>query len=197
MRPIYLIWLGLLLSGSLSAASYPGFLLTKDGYKLTGYLNVLSYAPTGNNITFTNDFGDQYTIHPFLVSGFGMNLGGAALRFVSRYHAGQWYFLQEDTPGRSIQLYRLPDGSDRWVDDRLLRLFTNPPPTYFINYRAGDEERILPVPRAGFRRNLREFFGQANPEFARKIGTKGYRYRDLSAIVEAFNQLKSRQRRRL
>ncbi len=194
MRQLYPFFLFLLFSVSLSAASYPGFLLTKDGYKLTGYFNEISYIPTGNVMVFTNDFGDQYVIHPFLVEGFGFNLGGQSLRYVSRYHEGQWYFLREDISGKALTLYRLPDGSDRWVDDSLLRLFVTPPPTYYLGYGKGE---ILPVPRNGFRRSLRDFFRESAPGLADKIGGKGYRYRDLTTIVEEFNALKGRTRRRL
>ncbi len=193
MRHGYL--LAFLLFSTLSfAESYRGFLLTKDGLQLTGYLNVLQYSPGGNIITFTNDFGDEYQIHPFLVSGFGFNYKGEAMRFVSRRHEGMWYFLQEEVRGRSISLFRLPRGGGRWVDDSMLRLFTDPPPEYYIEYAQG---KFLAVPRSGYKRNLREFFREAFPELARKVGSKGYRYRDLHAIVTEFNLNSSRKRRRL
>ncbi|MCP9235917.1 hypothetical protein [Lewinella sp. JB7] len=193
MRQLYLLPF-LLLPVLLPAESYRGFLLTKDGHQLTGYLNVLQYSPGGNIITFTNDFGDEYQIHPFLVSGFGFNYHGEAMRFVSRRHEGMWYFLQEEVRGRAISLFRLPKGSGRWVDDSMLRLFREPPPEYYLEYGQG---QFLPVPRGGYKRNLRAFFRQASPELAGKIGSRGYRYRDLHAIVTEFNTRSNRKRRRL
>lgn len=194
MRYVYTLCLLFVLSLSMSAESFRGFLLTKDGYQLTGYFNVMEYSPTGNFIVFTNDFGDIYDIHPMLVKGFGFSNDGTNHRYISRFHEGQWFFLREEMAGRSLRLYRLPDGSDRWVDDRLLRLFSTPPPTYYLGY--GDK-KLLGVPRTGYKRTLREFFAEASPEIAEKIGKRGYRYRDIYAIVGEFNELAGRQRRRL
>ncbi|PPK88687.1 hypothetical protein CLV84_1657 [Neolewinella xylanilytica] len=193
MRQLYLLAF-LLVSGTLSADAYRGFLLTKDGFQLTGYLNVLAYAPGGNLITFTNDFGDEYTIHPFLVSGFGFNYNGEPLRFVSRRHEGMWYFLQEDVSGRAVSLYRLPRGGGRWVDDSMLRVFTEPPPEYYLEYGRGE---FIAVPRGGYKRQLRNFFRPTSPGLAGKIGKRGYRYRDLPAMIKEYNELSRRKRKRL
>ncbi len=193
MRQLYLTAF-LLVSFALPADSYRGFLLTKDGYQLTGYLNILAYAPGGNHITFTNDFGDEYLIHPFLVSGFGFNYDGEPLRFVSRRHEGLWYFLQEDVSGRALSLFRLPRGGGRWVDDSMLRVFVEQPPEYYLEYGQGE---ILPVPRNGYKRNLRNFFEASSPGLADKIGKRGYRYRDLPSIIEEYNALSRRKRKRL
>ena len=189
-----LLLLGICLCTSARAAELRGFLLTKDGYQLTGYLEVIQYSPTGNEIRFSNDFGDQYVIHPFLVSGFGFSHDGMTYRFVSRFHGGQWFFLQEQQAGRTLRLYSLPDGSQTWVDDRLLRLFTTPPATYYLEY---GKQQIVAVPRAGFRRTMRDFFNVVSPVMAQKVGTKGYRYRDISTIVAEVNEMNARQRRRL
>ncbi|MTB49790.1 hypothetical protein [Lewinella sp. W8] len=194
MRNTYLILILLFVSLSVSAASFRGFLLTKDGYQLTGYLNLIEYAPTGNLIVFTNDFGDEYSIHPTLVKGFGFSKDGENFRYVSRFHEGLWFFLREDQSGRALRLYRLPDSSDDWVDDQLLQLFQNPIPTYWIGY---GKDQIFPVPRVGYKKSLREFFAEASPELARKIGKRGYRYRDIYAIVAEFNERSMRRRRRL
>lgn len=194
MRHIYLCLFLLICSLTAGAESYRGFLLTKDGVQLTGYLNVLQYSPGGNIITFTNDFGDEYTIHPFLVSGFGFNYEGKPMRFVSRYHEGLWYFLQEEVRGARINLFRLPQGRGGWVDDSMLRLFRVQPPEYYFEYGRGE---FHPVPRSGYKRNLREFFRTANPRLAAKIGRKGYRYRDMATIVAEHNLRGNRKRRRM
>lgn len=193
MRQLYILLL-VSVSFAASAASFRGFLLTKDGYQLTGYLNVLHYSAGGNVITFTNDFGDEYQIHPFLVSGFGFTYDGESLRFVSRRHEGMWYFLQQEVAGRAISLFRLPQGGGKWVDDSMLRLFSEPPPEYYFEYGEG---QFLAVPRSGYKRNLRNFFAAASPEMAGKIGSRGYRYRDMHDIVVEFNERSNRKRRRL
>ena len=194
MKYAYLLLFFLCLGTSVRAAELRGFLLTKDGYQLTGYLERIQYSPTGNEIRFVNDFGDTYIIHPFLVSGFGFTHEGTSYRFVSRFHEGQWFFLQEKADGRTLRLYRLPESSDSWVDDSLLRLFTVPPPTFYLEYGRG---QLMGVPRTGFRRAMREFFNVVSPAMAKKVGTKGYRYRDLALIVAEVNEMSARQRRRL
>ncbi|WP_116127092.1 hypothetical protein [Lewinella sp. IMCC34183] len=193
MRHLYLLAF-LLVAAPGFADSFRGFLLTRDGYQLTGYLNILQYSPGGNTITFTNDFGDEYVIHPFLVKGFGFNYEGEAMRFVSRRHEGLWYFLQEEVQGRGITLFRLPQGGASWLDDRMLRLFRDPPPEYYFEYGEG---KFLPVARMGYKRTLRQFFRQASPALADKIGSRGYRYRNMHEIVAEFNERSLRKRRRL
>jgi hypothetical protein len=194
MRHTFTLLLFLGLSLSLSAEAFRGFLLTKDDYQLTGYFNVLSYSPSGSLITFTNDFGDIYSIHPMLVKGFGFSKGGDSFRFVSRFHQGQWFFLREEISGRALSLYRLPDGNDQYVDDSMLRLFSQQPATYYFLY---GQRQILPIPRASFKRTLRDFFADAAPQLAAVIGKKGYRYKDLYSIVVEYNDIRGSRRRRL
>jgi hypothetical protein len=194
MRHTFTLLLFIGLSLSMSAEAFRGFLLTKDNYQLTGYFNVLSYSPTGSLITFTNDFGDIYSIHPMLVKGFGFSKDGDSFRFVSRFYQGQWFFLREEVAGRSLSLYRLPDGSDQYVDDSMLRLFSLPPATYYFLY---GERQILPIPRSGFKRILRDFFADAAPQLSAVIGKRGYRYRDLIDIVIEYNDIRGSRRRRL
>lgn len=192
MRHLYLL-LFLSCSLSLSAAQFRGFLLTKDGYKLTGYLEVVTYTLTGNTITFSNDFGDRYTIHPFLINGFGFSDDGESYRFVSRFSEGQWYFLQVVNDDRNLKLYSLPE-SRKWVDDKLLRLISTPVPEYFIEPRG---QTLIPVPRTAFKRVLREFCKPRYPELAKRIGKRGYRYKNIAGIIAEYNERNSRKRRRL
>lgn len=194
MRYIYTL---LLLVGCWSvtgATELRGFLLTKDNYQLTGYFNVIRYTPAGNLIEFTNDFGDVYSIHPQLVKGFGFSLDGLNYRFISRFHEGQWFFLRLEQDGRALRLFSLPDGSDQWVDDRMLRLFVNPPPNYWFEY---GKQQLIGIPRIGFKRTVRDFMRATAPGLASKIGKKGFRYRDIHEIVTQYNELRGSRRRRL
>ncbi len=194
MRNTFTLLFLISLTCSLSAESLRGFLLTKDNYQLTGYFNLLEYSITGNQIIFTNDFGDIYSIHPMLVKGFGFNKDGTSFRFVSRYHEGQWFFLREEVAGRALSLYRLPDGTDQYVDDTMLRLFAEQPATYYFLY---GEQKIMPIHRYGFKRTLRDFFADSAPQLAAVMGKRGYRYKDLHTIVMEYNELKISRRKRL
>lgn len=194
MRQLFTLIFIVGLFGSVQAAELRGFLLTKDNYQLTGYFNLIRYAPSGNLITFTNDFGDVYSIRPQLVKGFGFSLEGENYRFISRFHEGQWFFLRLEEDGRALRLYSLPDGRDQWVDDSMLKLFSVPPPTYWFEH---GRQQLLGIPRAGFKRTLRQFFAQSAPELSSVIGKRGYRYKNIPEIVREFNELRSRRRRRL
>lgn len=194
MRYLYTL---ILLAGfctSVLASEWRGFLITKDDHELTGYFRVIRYTPYGNLIEFTNDFGDVYAIQPQLVKGFGFSIGQQNYRYISRFHEGQWFFLRLEQNGRALRLFSLPDGTDAWVDDRMLRLFAVPPPRYWFEFGKG---KLLGIPRAGFKRTVREFMRSTAPGLAARIGKKGYRYRDLNEIVTAYNDLRSRKRRRL
>ncbi|NJC26315.1 hypothetical protein [Neolewinella antarctica] len=194
MRYCYALLLVVAFTLTAAAESYRGFLLTKDNYQLTGYFNLIEYSPTGNYITFTNDFGDVYAIAPQLVKGFGFNQEGSSIRFISRYHEGQWFFLREVEPGRHLSLFALPDGKDQYVDDSMLRLFSTQPAAYWFEY---GKNQLLPIPRVGYKRTIRNFMAESNPSLAGRIGKKGYRYRDMVNIVAEFNVTGGRKRRRL
>jgi hypothetical protein len=194
MRYINTLLFVLLCSFATQAESLRGFLLTKDDFQLTGYFNVIEYAATGNLMTFTNDFGDVYSIHPMLVKGFGFSEEGVNYRFISRYHEGQWFFLRQELDGRALRLYSLPDGSDQWVDDTMLKLFSVQPAAYWFEF---GNRQLMGISRLGFKKTLRNFFQESSPDMAARIGKKGYRYRDIHKIVIEYNDLKGRRRLRL
>lgn len=194
MRYFTLLSFLLCCSCAADATNLRGFLVTRDDLQLTGYFNLIEYSATGSLLSFTNDFGDEYDIHPRSVKGFGFSQDGQEYRFISRFHEGQWFFLRLEQGGAALRLYSMPDGSDQWVDDRMLQLFVNPPPRYWFEY---GEQQLLGIPRNNFRRVVREFMDTYAPALAAKIGKRGYRYRDLTEIVAACNALRGRQRRRL
>ena len=92
-----------------------------------------------------------------------------------------------------MSLYKLPDGTDKYVDASMLRRFATPPPTYYL--RHGKD--MYPIPRAGFKRFMRDFMSNSNPNLASRIGRKGYRYKDIANIVAEYNVTSGRRRRRL
>ncbi|MEL6275380.1 MAG: hypothetical protein AAFU03_09790, partial [Bacteroidota bacterium] len=86
------------------------------------------------------------------------------------------------------------DGSNRWVDDRMLSVLVDPIPQYWLQVPGG---QLKPVPRAGFKREMRAYFENMAPALASKVGRKGYRYRNLIAIVQEFNNSARKDLRRL
>ncbi|PHI21680.1 hypothetical protein CEQ90_02395 [Lewinellaceae bacterium SD302] len=193
MKQLYFV-LALLFAGTLSAESLRGFLVTKDDLRLTGYVNQINYVVTGLEIEFTNDFGDRYYIYPNLVKGFGFTKDGQTFRYVSRYYDGRWYFLEILQRDKRMEFFQIPDGDDNWVNDRLLSLITEPISRYWLAIRG---QALFPVHRVGFKRKLREYLQPTAPELAQKIGSKGYRYKNIHEIVAAYEESFKRSKRRL
>jgi hypothetical protein len=171
-----------------------GFLLTKDDYRLTGYVNQINYVVTGLQIEFTNDFGDRYFIYPSYVKGFGYTRDGETFRYVSRYYEGRWFFLREMVKERQLSFFRVPDGRQRYVDDSLLALLADPIPQYWLQIKG---QEILAIQRGGFKRRLRDYLEPTAPALAAKIGSKGYRYRNMEEIITAYLKTYRRSKRRL
>ncbi len=197
MKKLYLCFVFLLLAvTTMQAESFRGFLLTKDNYRLTGYINKIEYSLTGIVIQFTNDFGDRYNIFPNLVKGFGFTADDGELhRYVSYYHEGRWLFLRsQQTAAKRLQLLYSPKGPKEFVDDSFQSYLVNPIPEYWLQLQG---EELLPVERYSFRRDLRVYLSPTAPNLAMKIGRKGYRYRDLAQIVEEYNSQAKRSRKRL
>jgi hypothetical protein len=176
------------------AANFRGFLLTKDNYRLTGYINKIEYSISGIVIQFTNDFGDQYNIYPNLVNGFGFSNGGETFRYVSRYYEGRWLFLRALESGKRLNLFRAPDGNQRWVDDSFQAILANPISDFWLQPRG---QKIIPLQRIGFKRQLRQLLAESAPALANKIGKKGYRFKNIQEIVVMYNNSAKRSRRKL
>ena len=179
MRWIFTLFISITVLSYVDAEAYRGFLHTKDDIHLTGYINFIQYRSNGLVIQFTNDFGDEYIIEPNRVAGFGFSADGdEVLRYVSRYHRGQWLFLRVVERGRKLDLYRVPDNNRRWVDGATYRYLGDPLPMFWVEGRG---RLMAPVYRGGFRRFMREMLADA-PTVAEKIGSRGYRYRNLPEI---------------
>lgn len=197
MKKLYFSFIFLLFTlVAIQAESFRGFLLTKDNYRLTGYINKIEYSLTGIVIQFTNDFGDRYNIFPNLVKGFGFtNEDGEQHRYVSYFHEGRWLFLRTSgTVAKRLQILYAPKGPKEFVDDSFQGYLANPIAEFWLQLRG---ESLIAVERIGFRRQLRDYLGTTAPDLAIKIGKKGYRYRDLESIVEEYNKRAKRSSRRL
>lgn len=193
MKQLYFV-VAFLFVSTLGAESLRGFLLTKDDQRLTGYVNQINYVVTGLEIEFTNDFGDRYYIYPNLVKGFGFTKDGMTFRYVSRYYEGRWYFLEVLQRGKKMEFFQVPDGDEQWVDDKLLAMVNEPIARYWLAIRG---QSLFPVLRTGFKRKLREYLTPTAPELAAKIGSKGYRYKNIHEIVAAYEQSFRRSKKRL
>jgi hypothetical protein len=195
MRRLYLSALfALCLFGGLSAAAYKGYLVTKNNFHLTGFVQEVTYTPATITVTFANDFGNVYQIHPALVKGFAFVKDNQLFSYVSRYYRGQWYFLEVITDGELLSLYEIPPTSASWVDGSFQALSLLDLDRFWVQLRR---QAIQPVKRWGFRKQMRRLLTLRQPELSRKIGSSGYRYRNLPEIVAECNERFRRKRRRL
>lgn len=195
MRKVYLpLFLVLFFSSSLFAASYKGYLVTKNNFHLTGFVQEVTYTPGTITVTFANDFGNVYYIHPALVKGFAFVKDNQLVSYVSRYHQGQWYFLEVITDGELISLFEIPPTSAAWVDDTFQSVTALDLDRYWVQIRR---QAVQPVRRWGFRKQMRRLLSLRQPELSRKIGSSGYRYRDLQQIIAECNERFRRKSRRL
>lgn len=193
MRSYFTCFLLLSVLGSVYADAYRGFLHTKDDLHLTGYINFIQYRTNGLVIQFTNDFGDQYIIEPNRVAGFGFETDDRVMRYVSFFNEGRWLFLRVVERGRKLSLYRVPDDNSSWVDASTYQYLGSSLPDYWIRARNGD---MIPIFRGGFKRTMRSLVADL-PQLAGKIGSRGYRYRNLEAIISEYNRSSRRANRRL
>ena len=195
MRKVYFsFFFVLFLTSGLSAASYKGYFVSKKNFHLTGFVQEVTYTPGTITVTFANDFGNVYYIHPALVKGFAFVKDNKLVSYVSRYYEGQWYFLEVIADGELMSLFEIPPTSASWVDDTFQSVTALDLDRFWIQVRR---QAVQPVRRWGFRKQMRRLLALRQPEVSRKIGSSGYRYRDLLQIVAECNERYRRKSRRL
>ncbi len=168
-----------------------GYLVTKNGIQLTG---VISEIFDYNYILFINDFGTPYKIHAAMVYGFVVPRKGRPVFYASKFNGKKWRFMQLLHKGEGMNLYAAPavqvPGPPGSYGGQLL---TQPVRSnaYYVELKGR-----LPVEirRGNFKRSMRKLLKKEAPEMAKKIGSKGYRYKNLEVIIEEYNQLIQKER---
>lgn len=193
MRYFYLCLVALLITGSLSARGFKGYLITKNNYHLTGFIEQVAYTPFGIDLMFTNDFGTTYTIHPALVRGFAfLDESQQVQVYISQFYEDRWYFLRIEFDGEYAGLLEAPDLGDKLVKSRLGGAQSIQ--RYWL--RIG-QRTYQPVPRWGYRKQMRRLLGERLSVLDGKIGRAGYRYRDLPDIVREYNEKRVKRKKRI
>ena len=193
MKQIYLaLFLTFLipLSGAFAFIS-SGYIITKNGIRLTGQIGVLNQTPELSTVVFINDFGNVYTLQPELIAGFVFRQDTILQAFESKINSEErrWVFMQVLAKGNGLNLYRsvTEKGGGRRNDleeeeqvPRELKV-----QDYYLEARGKLPVRVQKV---GFKRQMRELLQRRAPKLARKIGSKGYRYRDIFQIIVEYNE---------
>ncbi len=195
------ILFGLLLVGStwvtdVLANPFRGFLITKSGDQITGFIGGIQSSGRSNQVVFINDFGTFYMIDARQIKGFAF-LENKQLRvFESVRNQGRWHFLRMIYSGQEARLYRLPPLSSSltlWASPTAqARQNQDPGPArFFLKLKGKSIRRVTPW---RFAHKARKWLQPIVPELAEKIGQTGYQFRDLEKIVKELDTLLKRDR---
>lgn len=192
MKKLYFLLISLFIfSSSASAESYKGYIITHSGTRLTGMISTIFHSDFGSELTFINDFGTSYQIHPALIRGFAFKKSeGINTLYESRYCQGNWVFLEVIYRGLEMSLYKAPEerlsianGFDK------IRL-----EEYFVEVPG---RHMVALTRHRYKSRFRRLVKKSEPELAKKIGKPGYRFKDLVKVIEEFNEMKRARTYRL
>lgn len=196
MRKLSLVLLlGLVVMTSWAADPFRGYLVTLNGRQLTGYFERLVHSSTYSEITFINDFGTAYVIHPLQVMGFVyVDEAGNDRAYASKWLRQNWSFLHILVQEENISLYEEPVWND-WSDlfeEKEVELSDQLSRSYWLEI---NNRRLVKVKKWGFRRQMRRLFEHQAPQLAAKIGGPGYQFKDLVDIIKAYNEALAAEKR--
>lgn len=196
MKKLYCLLAFSLLITTLGAAeSFKGYIVTLNGKRLTGYISTIFHSDYGSEIVFINDFGTPYNIHPALIRGFSFEKNTDRVFYESKYHHRKWLFLKVMYKGDGMNLYQAPEEKTTLSQfGSVLTQESRKNIEYWIETRV---RGLVPLPRVGFKSRFRKIFRKTAPELAAKIGTPGYRFKDVLRIVEEYNKIVSIEQWRL
>lgn len=165
---------------------WPGYIVSKNGKKLTGHIGVMQHQARTSTVVFINDFGDTYEIEAERIKGFVFEANGVLFAFESKALHPAHRFLRILHKNGPMELFVLTyDSGATW--EYTLQTLPSIQRSYWI--RLQGEEPMVKVSRWGFRRKLRQLLRPKAPALAEKIGQKGYRFDDMPGIAEIYNQL--------
>lgn len=166
---------------------YPGFVLTLNGYKLTGQIGDIMEMNGNHSVIFMNDFGSIYSYHPRMIGGFFLKTETNSFFYESKYDGKHWLYLQLLFREKGVSLYQMPVDRVQWIYDKgMAKPFSYPVIEYFLDVSSlGKPIRLT---RATYRRKLMTLFKKRNDELALKIGKPGYRFQNLPEIIKQFTQ---------
>jgi len=188
MKKIYTVFFCFfLLNCTLLATQNPGFIITKDAKIITGQVANIFYSSWKSELVFINEMGRRYYFHPAVIHGFAIHKNGDMLQFESKFYKGTWRFLEVMEKGANLSLYRSPiikthESAQRYGEEKIVNRRVN---EYWVEVGTAIPVRVYPL---SYKRKLREFMSN-QPQLVKKIGTTGYKFKNLQKIVEEYNEL--------
>lgn len=169
-------------------ANNPGedFLITLNGYKLTGNVKDIFFSDWQSRLSFENDFGDLYSIHPACIYGFAFQEEGNTVYYESKYLGGNWAFLKVEKRGQALSLYRSAERKIQFTQSEGKPVIQQKKVSEI--WLQFDGKRPFRMYRLTYRKVLKQRFAHY-PELAKIIGKKGFRFKNLPQIVERYNEI--------
>ncbi|MEO1262759.1 MAG: hypothetical protein AAFZ15_28385 [Bacteroidota bacterium] len=188
---LFVMLTGLLLASNPS----PGkdFLITLNGSKLTGNIKIISFSSNESSISFENDFGDIYTVHPATVSGFAHAEKGKTSLYESKLLDGRWMFLKVEKRGEALSLYMSSERQLKFTSSSESPIIEKEKSTQIWLQFA--DEQPFKIYRLNFKSVLRRKMANY-PVLVERLGKRGFKYNNLPAIVDLYNQLDKQKGKR-
>lgn len=165
---------------------WPGYIVSKNGKKLTGHIGVMQHQSRTSTIVFINGFGDTYEIEAERIKGFAFEAQGRLYAFESKKLHQANRFLRILHKNGPMELFVLTyDSGATW--SYTLQTLPSIQRSYWVRLQGTDG--MVKITRWGFRRKLRRLLRPMAPTLAEKIGQKGYRFDDMPRITEIYNHL--------
>jgi len=170
----------------LHSMPWPGYIMSKNGKQLTGHIGLMQHQARTSTVVFINGFGDVYEIEAERIKGFAFEANGALFAFESKALQQAHRYLRILHKNGPMELFVLTyDSNMSWgFTGQALPIEQR---SYWV--RLNSQKEMVKISRWGFRRRLRRLIGYTAPALAEKIGQKGYRFDDMPAIAEIYNQL--------
>lgn len=166
---------------------YPGFVLTLNGYQLTGQIGEIMEINGNHSLIFMNDFGTVYNYHPRMIGGFFYKNEAKAYFYESKFDGKYWLFLQLLFREKGVSLYQVPEIRTQWIyENGIARPFYYPVLAFFLDF--SNLGHPIKLTRATYKKKLVQLFKKRNPVLAGKIGKSGYKFHDLPDIIKQFTQ---------
>lgn len=180
------LWCQLFSQSELNSNS-KGYIVTLSGDHLTGRIGNVVEAGRTSFVLFINDFGTPYMIRAELIQGFAFNQDKQMLEYETQFDSYRWMFMKVLVKGEGISLFRSPPSG--FLDPSRGAIVANQrnyvPSRFYIS--KGNRQPI-PIKKWGFKRNMRMMLQDRAPDLATQIGEKGFKYRDLEAIIKKYNK---------
>ena len=170
----------------LSQNPFKGYVITKNGIHLTGAIGDIYHSNVNSQVIFTNDLGTTYSYRPELISGFVFVKEEETVMYESKYDKERWSFLEVLEKGMGINLYKSPDDKIRmYMEDGIIESYNYKSEEFWVEVRG---RLPIKINRFNFRKQMRRLLRPLAPGMERKIGSQGYRYKDIERIISECNQ---------